>query len=101
MIAIGIVVVGGVLLVPDLDVDADLLSVTAMMSKGFSVIFAKGKADILKDNTIWGMASMPDNHSGGGLLYLGEYEHVHQYALTASCVDTQTLDTWHKRLAYI
>ena len=52
VIAIGLVVVGGVLLVPDLDVDADLISVTALMAKGFSVTFAEGKADILKDSKV-------------------------------------------------
>lgn len=98
VLAIGKVVVGGVLLVPDLDVDADLMSVTALMAKGFSVTFAEGKADIHKDGKIWGTASCSDS---GGLLYVEEYECVHQSALAASCVDTQTLDNWHKRLAHI
>ena len=103
VMAIGKVIVGGVLLVPDLDVDADLLSVTALMTKGFSVTFAEGKADIHKDKKVRGTASSADNGegSGGGLLYLQEYENVQHYALATSCIDTQTLDTWHKRLAHI
>ena len=104
VMAIGKVVVRGVLLVPDLDVDADLLSVTALMAKGYSVTFAEGKADIHKDKKIWGTVSSAESDNaggGGGLLYLEEYEDVQQYALAASCIDTQTLDTWHERLAHI
>ena len=51
VVLIGEVVISGVLLIPDLDVDLDLLSVAVFMAKGFGVTFEKGKAHIHKDNT--------------------------------------------------
>jgi len=96
---IGKVVFGGVLLVPDLDVESDLLSVTALIRAGFGINFEGGKADIHKDKRIWGTASPTKND--GGLCYLEEYEKVEQYALAAQCVDTQTINTWHRRLGHL
>ena len=46
---IGKVVIGDVLLVPDLDLESDLLSVIALMRAGFGVNFERGLAEIYKD----------------------------------------------------
>ena len=42
-----------VLLVPDLYVNSDLLSVTALMKKGFTVLFKGKMVQIMKDSTLW------------------------------------------------
>jgi len=86
---IGKVVIGDVLLVPDLDVESDLLSVTALMRVGFGVNFERGLAEIHKDKQTWGVASPTKNDSD--LCYLEEYEKVQHYALVTQCIDTQTL----------
>lgn len=99
VVLIGRIIIGGVLLIPDLDVDSYLLSVTALMDKGFSITFEGGKANIHKDNKVWATAS-PDN-GNIGLCYLDEFELVQHFALAASCTDKQSLETWHKRLGRI
>lgn len=99
VMSIGKVVFGGVLLVPDLDVDSDLLSVTALIRAGFGMNFEGDKGDIHKNKRTWGTASPIKNN--GGLCYLEEYEKVEQYALAAQYVDTQRIDTWHKRLGHL
>ena len=93
------VVIGDVLLVPDLDVESDLLSITALMRAGFGVNFERGLAEIHKNKQTWGVASPTKDN--GGLCYLEEYEKVQHYALATQCVDTQTLQTWYKRLGYL
>jgi len=98
-IVIGKVVIGDVLLVPDLDVESDLLSVTALMWVGFGANFERGLAEIHTDKQMWGVASPTKND--GGLCYLEEYEKVQHYALAIQCIDTQTLQTWHKRLEHL
>lgn len=82
--------ISDVLLVPDLHVDSDLLSVTALMKKGFTVLFEGKVVRIMKDGTVWGEAC---SELVGGLSYLQEYERVDDYALAAQCTDTQTIDT--------
>ena len=99
VVLIGRIIIGGVLLIPDLDVESDLLSVTALMDKGFGITFEKGKAHIHKDNKIWATASPDTGHTG--LWYLDEFELVQHFALTSSCVDKLPIETWHKRLGHI
>jgi len=77
---IGKVVIGNVPLVPDLDVESDLLFVTVLMQAGFGVNFERGLAEIHKDKQTWGVAS-PTSKNDGSLCYLEEYEKVQHYAL--------------------
>ena len=88
---IGKVVIGDVLLVPNLDVESDLLAVMTLMRAGFRVNFEAGQVEIYNNRTTWGVAS-PIRHDGG-LCYLEEYDIVEQYALATQCVDIQTLQT--------
>ena len=99
VVLIGRIIIGGVLLIPDLDVESDLLSVAALMDKGFGVTFEKGKAHIHKDNKVWATASPDTGHAG--LCYLDEFELVQHFALTSSCIDKQPIEIWHKRLGHI
>lgn len=94
--AIGKIIIGGVLLVPDLNVDADLLSVSALMAAGLGVNFQCGQATIHREGTPWGVAK-----GDGGLCYLEEYETVDHYALVSQCIDTQPVEIWHKRLGHL
>jgi len=64
------------------------------------VNFEGGQADIHKNKKTWGVAP-PIKNDGGGLCYLEEYEKVEQYALATQCADTQTLQTWHRRLGHL
>ena len=48
VVSVGRVVTGDVLLVPDLNVPSDLLSVSALMRSGLDVVFREGKAIIQK-----------------------------------------------------
>jgi len=91
--------IGDVLLVSDLDVESDLLSITALMRVGFGVNFKTGLAEIHKDKQTWGVASPTKNN--GSLCYLEEYEKVQHYALAIQYIDTQTLQTWYKRLGHL
>ena len=103
VMSIGNVVIGDVLLVPDLDVPSDLLSVSALMIAGLGVTFQSGCATINKDGTKWGVASplSGSNVGDGGLCYLEEYERVNQYTLTSQCIDTQLVEIWHRRLGHL
>lgn len=85
--AIGKIVIGGVLLVPDLNVGADLLSVSALMAAGLGVNFQSGQATIHREGTPWGVAK-----GDGRLGYLEEYESVDHYALVSQCIDTQPVE---------
>lgn len=96
-IRIGKVVISDVLLVPDLDVASDLLSVPALIKKGFTVTFDE-KVKIIKDGEVWGEATWT---SLGGLCYLEEYDRIDDYAFAAQCTDTQTVETWHRRLGHV
>lgn len=96
--AIGKVVIKGVVLVPELEVDADLISVSKLMINGFEVVFGMGSATIRKGGKTWGVCK---SESGGGLFYLEEYEEEVDYAMAAQCVNTQSLITWHRRLGHI
>ena len=100
VVQIGKVVIGGVLLIPDLDVDSDLLSVTALMENGFGITFEKGKANIHKDDKVWATAS-PDKKGNPSLCYLDEFELVQHFALASSCIDKQPIEMWHRRLGHI
>ena len=87
-----------VILVPDLDVDADLLSVAALLWSGINISFENNKASLLKDNVLWGTAK-PD--TDGGLFFVEEYEKIDDHALAMQCVDKQPFITWHCRLGHI
>ena len=99
VVLIGKVVLGGILLIPDLDVESDLLSVSALMDKGFGVTFENGKAHIHKDNKTWVRASPESGNLG--LCYLDEFELVQSFAMAMSCTDKQPIETWHRRMGYI
>jgi len=96
---IGKVIIAEVLLVPDLDVEADLLSVTALMRAGLGVNFEGGIAEIHKEKIIWGYAKPVDGW--GGLYYIEEYEGVEEYGLVMQCTDKQPFLTWHCRLGHV
>jgi len=93
------VIVAEVLLVPDLDVEADLLSVTALMRAGLGVNFEGGIAEIHKEKIIWGYAKLVDGW--GGLCYIEEYEGVEEYELAMQCTDKQPFLIWHCRLGHV
>lgn len=93
----GMIVVVGVLLVPDLAVETDLLSVPALMRQGFGVNFQEGTANIVRNGEIWGSAVQ----SGGDLFYVQEFHVLEDYALAMKCTDVQPLDVWHKRLGHL
>lgn len=95
---IGKVIIKDVLLVPELDVDADLLSVAALLRSGISINFDSDKASFLKDGVLWGTAKPVTE---GGLFFVDEYEDVEDYALAMQCVDKQPFITWHCRLGHI
>ncbi|MCU1500499.1 MAG: uncharacterized protein JWM47_4452, partial [Acidimicrobiales bacterium] len=99
--AIGKVVIKDVVLLPDLDVDANLLSVVALMKNGFGVTFKEMAAEIHKDGTIWGIAKPLRGIELSGLLYLEEFDEVENYALAFQCTDKQTAAIWHKRLGHL
>ena len=103
VMSIGNVVIGDVLLVPDLDVPSDLLSVSALMRAGLGVTFQSGCATIHNDGTKWGVATplSGSNMGDGGLCYLEEYERVDHYVLASQCVDTQPVEIWHRRLGHL
>ena len=116
VMAIGRVVIGDVLLVPDLNVDSDLLSVTALMRAGFGVNFQSGRATIHKEGKTRGTASPvarghDDGHSidtdcrapppDGGLCYLEEFDLLEDFAMAMQCVDTQPIEVWHRRLGHL
>ncbi|MCW2783452.1 MAG: RNA-dependent polymerase [Marmoricola sp.] len=89
----------GVLWVPDLAVDADLISVPALMKDGFTVNFGAGVADIMKDSVVWGNAK--PLRAGGSLCYVREYHGTDNYACAMKCTDTQTLKVWHRRMGHL
>lgn len=119
--SIGRVVIGDVVLVPDLDVDSDLLSLTALMRAGFGVNFQSGRATIHKEGKTWGIASpvarktddcarAPTLDGGlcarapppdGGLCYLEEFELLEDFAMAMQCIDTQPIEVWHRRLGHL
>ena len=106
VMSIGRVVIGDVLLVPDLDVDSDLLSVTALMRAGFGVNFQSGRATIHKEGKTWGTASPvarrdTDPPPDGGLCYLEEFELLEDFAMAMQCIDTQPIEVWHRRLGHL
>jgi len=96
---IGKVIIVEVLLVPDLDIKADLLSVTVLMRAGLGVNFEGGIAEIHKEKIIWGYAKPVDRW--GGLCYIEEYEGVEEYGLAIQCTDKQPFLTWHCRLGHV
>ena len=65
---IGKVEMVDVLLLPDLDVGSELLSVTALMRAGFTVNFAGGQAEVHKNRKTLGVVSSIRND--GRLSYL-------------------------------
>ena len=95
---IGKVIIKDVILIPDLDVDADLLSVAALLRSGVSITFDSEKASFLKDGILWGTAKPV---AEGGLFFVDEYECVDEYALAMQCIDKQPFLTWHCRLGHI
>lgn len=95
---IGKVTIKDVILVPDLDVDADLLSVAALLRSGISITLENKIASLLKDGVLWGMVK-PDTN--GGLFFVEEYKRVDDYALPMQCVNKQPFITWHCRLGHI
>jgi len=96
---IGKVIIAEVLLVPDLDVKADLLSVTILMRASLGVNFEDGIAEIHKEKIIWGYAKPVDEW--GGLCYIEEYEGVEEYELAMQCTDKQPFLIWHCRLGHV
>jgi len=96
---IGKVIVAEVLLVSDLDIEADLLSVTALMRASLGVNLEGGIAEIHKEKIIWGYAKPVDGW--GGLYYIEEYEGVEEYGLAIQCTDKQLFLTWHCRLGHV
>ena len=97
-VTIGKVVIKDVLLVPDLAVDADLLSIPALIKSGFAINFSGDAASIHKDNSLYAMAKSPPS---GGLYFIIEYEKVEDYALAMQCIDRQPFLVWHCRLGHI
>ena len=97
-VAIGKVIIKDVLLVPELAVDADLLSIPALIKSGFTINFSGNVATIHKDKWLYAMAQSPPS---GGLYFIIEYEKVEDYALAIQCVDRQPFMVWHCRLGHI
>jgi len=88
-----------VLLVPDLDIEADLLLVTVLIRAGLGVNFEGGIVEIYKEKIIWRYAKPVDGW--GGLCYIEEYEGVEEYGLAMQCTDKQPFLTWYCRLGYV
>lgn len=95
----GRISIKGVLLVPDLAGDADLLSVPALMKQGFEITFKNGSGEMRLNDVVWGRCQLMEN--SGPLCYLEEYHSVEDYALAMKCTNIQTLETWHMRLGHI
>jgi len=94
-----VIIIAEVLLVPDLDVEADVLLVTALINASLGVNFAGGMAEIHKEKIIWGYAKPVDGW--GGLCYIEEYEGVEKYELAMQYTDKQPFLTWHCRLRHV
>ena len=97
-VTIGKVVIKDVLLVPELAVDADLLSIPVLIKSGFAINFSGDAASIHKDKSLYAMAKSPPS---GGLYFIIEYERVDDYALAMQCIDRQPVLVWHCRLGHI
>ena len=95
---IGRVTVKNVLLVPDLVVESDLLSVAALMDAGLSIHFESRTARIQRNGLTWGTATSSSNK---GLFYLIEYDPVDYYLFAMQCTDKPPFTTWHCQLGYI
>ena len=97
-LSIGKVTVRDVLLVPDLTVASDLLSIPTLVRAGFTVNFSTDTASILKNGKLWAVARSPP---GGGLFFIEEFEKIDDYALAMQCTDRQPFLTWHCHLGHI
>lgn len=95
-IIIGKVIIKEVLLVPELAVDAGMLSIPALIKSGFTINFSGDTATIHKESKLYAMAK-----SSGGLYLVVEYERVEDYAMAIQCFDRQPFLVWYCRLGHI
>ena len=97
-VASGLVLLRNVIYTPHLHTNCNLLSMTALDSEGFSITFSNQKAYITRrsDNLLWATGSLRSN-----LYFLDTLPHPSAFSLAPSLVDTQILETWHKRLGHL
>ena len=97
-VASGSVLLRNVVYTPGLHTNCNLLSMTALDSEGFSVTFSNQKAFITRrsDNLLWATGSLRSN-----LYFLDTVPRPSAYSLAPSLIDTQILETWHKRLGHL
>lgn len=98
-ITISRVTIGGMLLVLELEVDANLLSISVLIKNGMGVNFEAEKVDFHKKGVIWGEAKLLIED--GGLLYIEEFEGMEKFALASKCIDRQLFMVWHRQLGYV
>lgn len=94
---IGKVFITDVVLVPELGVDSDVLSVPSFMMRGFAVAFEGNKAIISRD----GKALRFKMGMGRGMSLLEEFHGVANFALSMKCTDIQQIEMQYKRPGHI
>ena len=97
-VASGLILLRNVIYIPHLHTNCNVLSMTALDSECFCITCSNQKAYITRrsDNLLWATGSLRSN-----LYFLDTLPRPSAFSLAPSLVDTQILETWHKRLGHL